>query len=801
MPIRIRPEHWFWLVFGLVIAGILCPFWLSSQVPAFRDGFHFYYPQAVWLESCYARGEYFPQWNPHEGLGASVEGQPTWQIFYPLRAIWLFPGLDVAQRYAVFVAVHLLLAAAGMLQAGRLMRFTSAARWLTAIAFTLSCPVLFQLNNLIYLCSASWIGWGLLPIMQLVGSSRLSGVKLGARFYLEVLSQILIVGCLITLAGDPHGAVNFALVGMGAFAYHLCLVVRRNVATPFFVTPICGPTNGITHRPRQLWLSLLALLLLALTMRQFQVALPWYSSSSRVDGLVSVTDSFHPALARILGDDSLVEPQQIFDFSLSPWSFPTVIWPTWAGHFQPNHSRWVQVIPSEGRMWIPSLYTGILTAILGLHVLFSRQSCSPSERFLLGLGTLTTLLAMGNYSLIWLLRNALEGIGLTGWAQQLPSDTAGSLYGLLSVIIPSYEGFRYPAKWSVWMVACLAVLAGCGLNRFYSEDNTYSVNWYRRFLYFIAFSGLLSGVLIALSQIDSLASAIVGQLQQAADPMLGSANLSHSLNAIVRSMLQPALVLTGVIACFRLGSTSSQRADNCRSWMIVLITLTDLACLAPQWIVSTSAPELSGVRNQPENIAALYWANTSRENIKLVSPDASPRLSETLRLQEQFLHGKLCHLQGRAALHASGSIEPQALVVIKRWLQRYDNLQNHQPELESVLRALGVSQRLILNEAGELSWKPIEAAKSLCEFIPDQGVSVQADQAAIQTCSWKWLTSDELWVELDVSQAGILLVRQINDGGWNIYSDFGLGTKPDARQLFVIFPVTAGKHALTLSRK
>jgi hypothetical protein len=144
MPNPIRPESWFWPVFAAAIAWLLSPFWLDSQIPAFRDGFHFYIPQAVWLDACYDRGEYFPQWNPNEGLGSSVAGQPTWQLYYPLRAIWFVPGLNLTQRFALFVAVHLLLAVGGMLRVGKELQLVPTARWLSAVAFRSAVPCCFN---------------------------------------------------------------------------------------------------------------------------------------------------------------------------------------------------------------------------------------------------------------------------------------------------------------------------------------------------------------------------------------------------------------------------------------------------------------------------------------------------------------------------------------------------------------------------------------------------------------------------------------------------------------------------------
>ena len=109
-------------MFAVACVALLWPGLSEGKVSGFRDGLHFYFPQAVWLDQCAERGDYFPQWQAHETLGVSVPGETTSAIFHPLRVIMLLPGLSVAQRMAAFVFVHLLIAATGMAYACRRWR-------------------------------------------------------------------------------------------------------------------------------------------------------------------------------------------------------------------------------------------------------------------------------------------------------------------------------------------------------------------------------------------------------------------------------------------------------------------------------------------------------------------------------------------------------------------------------------------------------------------------------------------------------------------------------------------------------
>jgi hypothetical protein len=185
-------------------------------------------------------------------------------------------------------------------------------------------------------------------------------------------------------------------------------------------------------------------------------------------------------------------------------------------------------------------------------------------------------------------------------------------------------------------------------------------------------------------------------------------------------------------------------------------------------------------------------------------------MDETLQLQREFLQGKLCHMVDAAALHASGSIEPQAVIVIKRWLQRRDNLQSDQPELDEVLRSLGVNQRLFLAPDGSLSWKTVKGSKAFCELVAaDQSEPWQdqhrLDQSAAKSssagCKWIWTNSDQFTVQVEVAVAAKLIVRQMNDGGWAVASDSLPNMQLVPNELFLVCSIDPGSHVLKFTRK
>ncbi|MEZ6078335.1 MAG: hypothetical protein R3C56_22475 [Pirellulaceae bacterium] len=160
------------------------------------------------------QGDYFPTWNPSEGLGVSIAGQPSAALYYPLRPVWWLPGLDTAQKFSIFIVAHLLIAAVGMRLATRRLGLSDQAAWLAAISYSLSCPVFFQHTNLIYLCSAAWIGFALGAVFTAMQAT-------GRRELLSSCIAFAAAASLMLLGGDPQTAVNaFIMVGVLFVAVH-----------------------------------------------------------------------------------------------------------------------------------------------------------------------------------------------------------------------------------------------------------------------------------------------------------------------------------------------------------------------------------------------------------------------------------------------------------------------------------------------------------------------------------------------------------------------------------------------------
>ena len=248
---------WCGLVGSLIV--LFLPALRYSEIPAFRDGFHFYFPQAVWLDRASVAGDFFPSWDFTSGLGTSPAAQNTTALYYPLRLVWVLPLASVPQRYALFVLIHLLVAAIGMQYAARSLRLSRNATWLAMIAFPLSCPVFFQHTNLPYLCSAAWIGFSLgainqcrLTLLHQRLQSREGDKSDQVRFLRDWIGSCTVFAfsaAMMLLAGDPHTALNAFIIASLALLVTLtqiCLGVRRSLArTPRQICVIVAPEAPI----------------------------------------------------------------------------------------------------------------------------------------------------------------------------------------------------------------------------------------------------------------------------------------------------------------------------------------------------------------------------------------------------------------------------------------------------------------------------------------------------------------------------------------------------------------------------
>lgn len=788
-----------WLAFLVCTAIVLYPGLFYSQIPAFRDSFHFYYPQAIWLDKCFQSGDWFPTWNPSEGLGSSVSGQPSSAIYYPLRALLHLPWFNLEQRFSIFIAAHFLLAAAGMRLATLQLGFTPWARWLTSIAFAFSCPVVFQHSNLIYLCSAAWVGF-----CVAIYHRTQTTVGVSQKIAWGILGLLC---CLMFLAGDPHTSANIfvALGGITVFhklreAFHAARRPKERHlrrTPPRFLNTCVGLTIAFS-------------VFLASSSVQWIPTLRWSSQSNRVNR--SLEYEVDQQLASIVNSPA-GSVDSTYNFSLSPWHAFTAYFPTLGGSFLPKNSRVFEAIPAEGRMWLPSLYFGILPALLVATALLNWRR----NRILSTAVIICFLFSIGNYSITWFLTELLAG---TNASDLFPESQWGSFYGLLTWL-PGYSLFRYPAKWTVLFVAATTLLAGAK----YSENELQLrtirdfVSTYKIALLIIFYSstaGLLTTLFFQFLYINGVVPGLVSGVEQylsnsCYDRWLGSPQALDIVGTLVIAFLTPITVLL-LLRCISLLYPKMPLPA-----VIVILTLVELTFISSHWIIFTSPPDppLVSSENAIATRSSLkLWSDTSEADIRVDCPEieAEPGKVFTRRqtnYQSTFALGKLGSLHGAGSLNATQSLTPAATSKLCAWLQKEDSLRPEQPQLDRILASLGVTHRLVrirTDGVSDFRWQQINAPATLCHIKPASRGTELSEAESLEKndpkISWEWHGSDKLSLEVSANISCKVRVLQLNDGGWRLTQyakseDIQL----ESKTLFVEFHLEAGQHTLQLSRR
>jgi hypothetical protein len=145
-----------------------------------------------------------PLWNPYQGLGFPVLGQPLAQIFYPPNWLHLVGSLPHVTTWVIWL--HLLWGAAGALLVARRFGCTHGAAAITGIAWGLSGAIT-SATGLALFPTLSWLPWCTLGFIGLLGAG---GVR---RFAGAVALAALPVAAMV-LAGEPFMAIVGCVEGM-----------------------------------------------------------------------------------------------------------------------------------------------------------------------------------------------------------------------------------------------------------------------------------------------------------------------------------------------------------------------------------------------------------------------------------------------------------------------------------------------------------------------------------------------------------------------------------------------------------
>jgi hypothetical protein len=156
-----------------------------------------------------------------------------------------------------------------------------------------------------------------------------------------------------------------------------------------------------------------------------------------------------------------------YSFSVGPWRLAEYLWPNIGGRLFPTKRRWFALLPAEMKTWTPTLYLGLVPAILALASLRLWRG-GPREKWLSWLAILFTAASFGWYGIGWVIHEIYAAAG--GDPSKLAiGPPVGGVYWLMVTLLPSYAYFRYPAKLLPLVSLGLALLAAFGWDRAFAE--------------------------------------------------------------------------------------------------------------------------------------------------------------------------------------------------------------------------------------------------------------------------------------------------------------------------------------------
>ncbi len=464
----------------------------------YRDAGHYYYPLYQRVQQVWESGR-LPLWDARENAGMPLLGNPTAAVLYPGKLIYAVMPYPWAAR--MYVIAHTLLAALGMYLMMRSMGVSETGSAIGGLSYAFGAPILFQYCNVIYLVGAAWAPIGLMAADR--------WLRLGRRGAIGGLAVVL---AMEVLGGDPETAY---LTGLCAGGYALGLArsrrTRRTSARPWprWVVPALlvvgvvawvGLTLGsalvfpqyrakASVAPPLPWSPWVPRVLLVVWAVLFLAARRWAGAHEfrwRFDGLLVAA-----VLAGGLSAAELVPASEytsqttraaadgihdIYPFSLEPFRVLECLWPGAFGSNRVAHRSWLSwVLPRHTvSVWVPSLYVGGLTLVLG-GLAFSIRKGGAPRVWLSAIVGFSLVGSFGQFAsplyAARCVRGAEKVFGPRDELEVPPirrdgllRDGDGSPYGLMAIGLPGFASFRYPSKLFAFTCLGLCGLAGMGFD-------------------------------------------------------------------------------------------------------------------------------------------------------------------------------------------------------------------------------------------------------------------------------------------------------------------------------------------------
>jgi hypothetical protein len=208
----------------VILAGLYVQMFFG-RILFTRDIAHWTFP-ARWLVHHALRAGELPLWNPYQGLGFPVLGDPLYGVFYPPNwLLLLFPERWLPNGLTLLDFLHMAWGGLGAYALARRLRATPTASLVAGLAWSLSGYMTSQWTAGLRLHAGAWIPWVTVGHLAL-----LDDLRAGGRHFLRGIVKAALPTGLALLMGE----IFLAIMGVALAAAMVAIVhlsERRDDAT------------------------------------------------------------------------------------------------------------------------------------------------------------------------------------------------------------------------------------------------------------------------------------------------------------------------------------------------------------------------------------------------------------------------------------------------------------------------------------------------------------------------------------------------------------------------------------------
>jgi hypothetical protein len=642
------------LTYALVIGSftillLVCysPALFRNRQFGYRDAGHYYYPLYQRVQHEWHEGRW-PLWEPEENAGMPLLGNPTAAVLYPGKLIYaLLPYAWAARVYVIF---HTVLAFIGMLILMRSWRASATACALSALSYAFGAPILFQSCNVIYLVGAAWLPLGFHGADQWVRLGRCWGVvELAIVLAMQILGGDIQSAYLLSWSAGGY-AVGITMSrareigradrnsGNSSLAHSrrwwlipliligLVLWAAATIILAVWLPGLRPPGNSPRPFPWMAWVprgvaavwGMAVVWFFLVWLRrgwQFRLGPAWLGLAASVGLAITVSAAqllpvveFSQQTIRSAGTG----PHDYYPFSIEPLRLVELAWPNFLGVPVEGNTFWRDAVRIPGvrpELWSQSLFLGGLTLLLAIGEFTLWRG--PPWRVWLSVIVLVSLLgSLGTYtSPIWAARFGAQSFGspvLGDWARSLgkldPVDVTpiridralrdgdGGFYWWLTIVLPGFRQFRFPAKLFTFTALGVAALAGLGWDRLRSPGNQRVLGLF--WLFLVVSLGMLAGAWIERTAI------LTAFRSSVASSKFGPFDASGGFQAILRSLAQASLVAGGGLVAAHVWRRRSVWAGS----IVLMVMTADLAVANARHVMTVPQAVFE---SKPESLRAI----------------------------------------------------------------------------------------------------------------------------------------------------------------------------------------------------